>query len=266
MKSWAAVLVLLFLTACADSGRYHQRSDSKPRAIRADIDFANVTPAFEPYAKATLRPYTVLGKRYQPLKTGKGYSAEGIASWYGQKFHGHLTANGEVYDMFTLSAAHKTLPLPSFVRVTNLANGRQAVLRVNDRGPFHDDRLIDLSYAAALKLDVISTGTARVKVDVIHIDEQGVTTVGNQPIAPSPVEDKQQALFIQVAALGDENRVRQIATGLASLYQTPAHTPVIDGLYRVRLGPFADKARASALLTELRQNGYHNAYTLYAAP
>ena len=180
MKLIITLLIVLLVTACAPTGRYSQHRDSKPDAIRANIDFKDVKPVYEPYRPANSKPYSVLGKRYYPLKTGKGYSEEGIASWYGQKFHGHLTANGETYDMFTMSAAHKTLPLPSFVRVTNLLNGRQAVVRVNDRGPFHNNRVIDLSFAAAMKLDVISTGTAKVKVEVVHVDEFGTVTVGNR--------------------------------------------------------------------------------------
>ena len=269
MKLILVLLLVMFVTACVNSGRYSQRQDSHPDRISRDITFRNVEPAYEPYAPANLRPYTVLGKRYFPLQSGKGYSAQGIASWYGQKFHGHKTANGEIYDMFAMSAAHKTLPLPSIVRVTNLQNGKQAVVRVNDRGPFHDNRIIDLSYAAALKLDVLSTGTAKVKLDVLHVDEYGVLTVGNHPVIPAtplPQEDANKALFIQVTALQDEQKVNQLAHGLSTLYQVPTVTPNDGGIYRLRLGPIKDEEKANVLLNELKQNGYENAYTLYATP
>ncbi|MCC2615817.1 septal ring lytic transglycosylase RlpA family protein [Aestuariibacter halophilus] len=256
-------LLILSVIGCASQGRYTQRHDSHPEYVRADIDFTNVVPRYEPYRAATLRPYTVLGKHYVPLKTGKGYTATGEASWYGQKFHGHKTANGETYDMFKMSAAHKTLPLPSFVRVTNLENGRQAIVRVNDRGPFHSDRVIDLSYAAAMKLDIIKTGTGKVKLDIMHVDDQGILTVGNQPVV-SPVEEANQSLFIQVAALQDSRRIEQLAKGLASLYQVPTHTPVENGVYRLRLGPLSDATQASQLLEDLKRGGYPGAYTLYA--
>ncbi len=134
-----------------------------------DVDVSKIpdaTPTLHtgPY-KAN--PYTVLGKTYFPLQDSKTYVQSGTASWYGTKFHGQNTANGEVYDLYGMSAAHKTLPLPSYVRVTNLDNNRTVILRVNDRGPFYSDRIIDLSYAAAKKLGYAETGTARVKVEGI---------------------------------------------------------------------------------------------------
>lgn len=261
MKNLVWLLLIALMTACTSSGRYTQRHDSKPERIRADIDFRDAIPRFEPYNPANLRPYTVLGKHYVPLKSGKGYTETGVASWYGQKFHGHQTANGETYDMFTLSAAHKTLPLPSFVRVTNLDNGKQAVVRVNDRGPFHHNRVIDLSYAAALKLDVLGTGTARVKLDIMHIDEQGVLTIGNTRAVDTQVE---QALFIQVAALQDKSKIERMAQGLATLLHVDAHTPKDGEIYRLRLGPIEDKKQADEMLKELQRSGYEQAYTLYA--
>lgn len=263
MNKLVVVLLVLLLTACAPSGRYSQHRDSKPDTISANIDFKDVQPVYEPYRKATLRPYTVLGKRYYPLKTSKGYSEKGVASWYGQKFHGHMTANGETYDMFSMSAAHKTLPLPSFVRVTNTQNGRQAIVRVNDRGPFHQNRVIDLSYAAALKLDVISTGTAKVIVDVVHVDKNGVVTVGNQLDVD---KENNKLLFIQVAASQDEQKVKELASGLSTLYQIPSVTPNDGKLFRLRLGPITDEKRAVRLLGELIKDGYKNAYKLYEAP
>lgn len=112
-------------------------------------------------------PYTVLGKTYYPMNDARAYRMVGTASWYGTKFHGQATANGETYDLYGMTAAHKTLPLPSYVRVTNLDNGKSVIVRVNDRGPFYSDRVIDLSFAAAKKLGYAETGTARVKVEGI---------------------------------------------------------------------------------------------------
>ncbi|WP_340680895.1 septal ring lytic transglycosylase RlpA family protein [Paraglaciecola sp.] len=266
------VAFALLVTACAQtpSGRYAQKHDSPPKTPPQEVKMHDAVPAHEPYANANLRPYTVRGINYRPLESGKGYSAEGIASWYGQKFHGHLTSNGEVYDMYTMSAAHTTLPLPSFARITNLANGNQVVVRINDRGPFHANRLIDLSYAAALKLGMLSTGTAKVKLDVIHIDETGQMTVGNGPT----ISDKIQAtsigpsnsiknLYIQVAALQDKTKIDQLGNGLTTLYQVPYHSPLENGVYRLRLGPLADEQVASQLLGELKKNGYQGAYKIY---
>lgn len=138
-----------------------------------DVDVSSIpdatpTPHNGPF-KAN--PYTVLGKTYYPIGDGRNYQATGTASWYGTKFHGQPTANGEKYDLYGMSAAHKTLPLPSYVRVTNLDNGKAVVLRVNDRGPFYSDRIIDLSFAAAKKLGYAETGTARVKVEGIDPEQ-----------------------------------------------------------------------------------------------
>ena len=206
---------------------------------------------------------------YTPLPTGKGYSAEGLASWYGQKFHGHLTSNGEIYDMYTMTAAHKTLPLPSFARVTNLANGNQAIVRINDRGPFHSERLIDLSYAAALKLGMLSSGVAKVKLDVLHVDELGQMTVGMGPTIPAVAPPQQLAqtntknVYIQVAALQDKTKIDLLGNGLTSLYQVPYQAPYENGLYRLQLGPLNDEQTSNQLLNELKINGYQGAYKVY---
>lgn len=176
-------LAMLVVSGCQQtpSGRYSQSQDSAPKHVAKVPETLDAVPKYEAYRSFNHRPYEVLGKRYTPMRTGKGYEATGYASWYGQKFHGHLTSNGETYNMFAMSAAHKTLPLPSFVRVTNLENNKQAIVRVNDRGPFHDNRIIDLSYAAAVKLGYHSKGTAKVKLEVIHFDEDNNVTVGSSP-------------------------------------------------------------------------------------
>ncbi|MCW3147305.1 septal ring lytic transglycosylase RlpA family protein [Stutzerimonas stutzeri] len=138
-----------------------------------DVDVSQIPDAtpMPHYGPVKANPYTVLGKTYFPISDGRRYSATGIASWYGTKFHGQPTANGEKYDLYGMSAAHKTLPLPSYVKVTNLDNGKSVTLRVNDRGPFYSDRIIDLSFAAAKKLGYAETGTARVKVEGIDPQE-----------------------------------------------------------------------------------------------
>ncbi|EJN17567.1 rare lipoprotein A [Pseudomonas sp. GM78] len=181
LMAFAALAVLL--ASCSTSRAPTQKSSTAVRSApgldinRAhkdgapwwDVDVSRIpdaTPTLHtgPYKAA---PYSVLGKTYFPLQESKTYVQSGTASWYGTKFHGQNTANGEVYDLYGMSAAHKTLPLPSYVRVTNLDNNRTVILRVNDRGPFYSDRIIDLSYAAAKKLGYAETGTARVKVEGI---------------------------------------------------------------------------------------------------
>ena len=131
--------------------------------------------------RGSMKPYVVRGKRYYPKARARGHVEQGMASWYGRKFHGRRTSNGERYDMYAMTAAHKTLPLPSYVEVKNLKNGRQAIVRVNDRGPFHDNRVIDLSYAAAKQLGVLQQGTALVQVRVIDPSDRGRLTEPENP-------------------------------------------------------------------------------------
>ncbi|MDN4501240.1 septal ring lytic transglycosylase RlpA family protein [Alteromonadaceae bacterium BrNp21-10] len=270
MRYLTLLCLVLLLGACANPGRYSQRNDSAPQYLPQNITEDDAQPRHEKHHSATLRTYKVLGKTYTPMPTNKAkhYTAKGQASWYGQKFHGHLTANGEVYNMYTMSAAHKTLPLPSFVRVTNLDNNKQAIVRVNDRGPFHGHRLIDLSYAAAKKLDILKTGVGNVQIDVITVDEQGQLYIAGEP-APSENSSptsapSNKALFIQVTALQDGNKISDLARGLNLLYQIDTHTPTENGIYRLRLGPFTDELTAQQLLKQLRQDGYSEAFTLYA--
>ncbi|WP_218310621.1 septal ring lytic transglycosylase RlpA family protein [Alteromonas antoniana] len=273
-------LLSLVLSGCqsAPQGRYKQRQDSAPAYTHAPPAMIDAVPKYEPYRKFNSRPYEVLGKRYFPMQDGKGFEQTGYASWYGQKFHGHLTSNGETYNMFAMTAAHKTLPLPSFVRVTNLSNGKQAIVRVNDRGPFHDNRIIDLSYAAAMKLDYHQHGTTQVKLEVIHFDENNNVTVGKNPtvtyeeyagIVPARNDTRSDttstATFIQVAALSDIERAKSISQVLSSLYQVPAQIPLVDNIYKLRLGPLSDRFQVKMLLDELKTNGYPGAYTVEEA-
>ena len=142
---------------------------SSPPADAARVPDAE--PRVEPFSRGTMRPYTVLGRSYTPITEDRAFRQRGIASWYGRKFHGKRTASGETYDMYAMTAAHPTLPIPSYVRVRHVASGREVVVRVNDRGPFHANRIIDLSYAAALKLGFVTRGSAEVEIERITHDE-----------------------------------------------------------------------------------------------
>lgn len=255
-------VLALIIAGCAPKGRYHQHQDSAPKVVPQRVTSQDAVAQYVSYAAANMRPYTIRGIRYKPLDTGKGFSDKGHASWYGQKFHGHQTANGEIYDMYQMSAAHKTLPLPSFVRVSNLKNGKQVVVRVNDRGPFHSGRVIDLSYAAALKLDMLKTGVAEVKIDVIHVDQQGQITVGRSPIIKNDTNSKQR-VFIQVAALQNKIQIDKLARGLKSLYQRPYQTRFEKGMYKLHLGPMTNEYEADKLLSVLKSNDYPGAYKVY---
>jgi len=167
-----SVLLLIFvLAACSStaprSGGYYKDDGphANPPANLASIPDAE--PRSEPLHKYANRPYEVFGKKYVPLASVQPFSQRGVASWYGKKFHGQKTSSGETYDMYKMTAAHPTLPIPSYVRVTHVGNGKSVVVRVNDRGPFHAGRIIDLSYVAAYKLGYVGAGSAQVQLEAI---------------------------------------------------------------------------------------------------
>lgn len=283
------MITCVVITACANNAtnvsnsRYTMKQDIAPNFDYGEITYSEVIPAFEPYNVWTSRPYKVLGAYYMPLQSGKGHEETGKASWYGQKFHGHKTANGEVFDMFALTAAHKTLPLPSFVRVTNLQNNKSVIVRVNDRGPFHDDRVLDLSYGAAKKLGYHKQGVAKIKLEVIHISEAGDVTIGKGPtqyakdsnimVAQGAVinnkeTDKQTAsaldsgLFVQVMALQSGEKAKSLATGLANILQVNTQLPLVDNIYKLQLGPLKNEQKAKTLIEELKKIGFDQAFAV----
>lgn len=165
-----ACLSLLLLISCSSApqrGGYYKDDGpgDNPPANLASVPDA--VPRNEPLHKYANRPYEVFGKKYVPLASVQPFQQRGTASWYGKKFHGQKTSSGETYDMYKMTAAHPTLPIPSYVRVTNVSNGRSVVVRVNDRGPFHGGRVIDLSYVAAYKLGYVGAGSAQVQVEAV---------------------------------------------------------------------------------------------------
>ncbi len=195
--------------------------------------------------------YVVFGKRYFVMKDGTGYVEKGIASWYGQQFHGRRTSSGETYDMYAMTAAHKTLPLPTYVRVTNLKNGRHVVLRVNDRGPFHGNRIIDLSYTAAARLDILAAGTGLVEVRALTPGREAPAVAAE----PEPVVAGSGRFYIQVGAFAsranaDAMRDRLGVPGDLLVAVTEA---VVGGrtLYRVRIGPLDDVEIADRIVARL---------------
>ena len=170
MTGRAALLAAALLAACGSApkkGGYYKDDGpgTNPPSNLASIPDA--TPRSEPLHKYANRPYEVFGKKYVPLASVQPYHQRGVASWYGKRFHGQKTASGEPYDMYAMSAAHPILPIPSYARVTNVKSGQQVVVRINDRGPFHANRIIDLSYAAANRLGLIGSGSGDVEVDAI---------------------------------------------------------------------------------------------------
>lgn len=207
--------------------------------------------------------YEVDGVVYHVLASGAGYSETGTASWYGQKFHGRRTSSGEVYDMYQYTAAHKTLPLPSYARVTNVDTGDSVVVKINDRGPFVKNRIIDLSYAAAKKLGYDNRGTARVEVTVLASPggpQKSVNTDGELEIPPMDQQHDNAKLFVQVGAFSDEMRADTLASRLREYFKQPISlTPInVNGqkLHRVRIGPLDDARAAEAILSQLKQYSF----------
>ncbi|WP_394204611.1 septal ring lytic transglycosylase RlpA family protein [Shewanella waksmanii] len=252
------IAVIMILSACSSSpsGRYSMSNDKAPSNAPDVSKVEDAHPKYEPYSRGGNKSnYTVLGKTYQVLDSGRGYEATGVASWYGAKFHGHLTSNGETYDMYSMSAAHKSLPLPSYVKVTNLANDKTVIVRVNDRGPFHDNRIIDLSYAAAHRLDMLKTGTANVHLSVIYIESP-------ESMALAQLKDPKQQHYIQIVASSDKQRINALAEKLKSQYSVEARTVAQDSLYKLQLGPIGQQQLAIELNKELKQSGYPQSYII----
>lgn len=241
--------------------------DSAP--TEADRSFTNEKPK-EPKPKVEAKSrygnppyYEQDGKVYHVLDNAEGYLDVGVASWYGKKFHGRRTSSGEIYDMYHFTAAHKTLPLPSYARVTNLDTGKSVVVKVNDRGPFVKNRLIDLSYAAAKKLDYHNKGTARVEVQVLASPRAtgvGATYQRDNNLVIPPI--KQQTgtpnLFVQVGAFSDALRADTLASRLREFFKQPIQVTSFKNnqgveLSRVRIGPLKDGSTAESILQQLSQ-------------
>jgi len=258
---FAALAVVLLLAGCGSLSRKEEPASapSPPQAAPAkgayykdDGPGANApadlgaipdaVPKTEPLHRFANRPYQVFGRDYVPLASAASFKQTGVASWYGRRFHGAPTSSGEIYDMYAMTAAHPTLPIPSYARVTNLTNGRSVVVRINDRGPFHADRVIDLSYTAAWKLGYVEAGSARVEVESVFAGEA------------RPVQDAKAmggTLFVQLGAFSAreaaENFRARITRELAWLQDT---MQVVAGgtLFRLQLGPYRtqDDARSIA--------------------
>ena len=215
-------------------------------------------------------PYNVLGRDYNPMQDGRSYREEGTASWYGTKFHGQNTANGELYDLYGMTAAHKTLPLPTYVQVTNLTNNRKIIVRVNDRGPFYSDRIIDLSYAAAKKLGYADQGVAHVLVegiDPVAWQQQNNPSylVQSQPpltprtaeiIPPEPIETGHTGYYLQVGAFSNAQSAEQLSQRLRDVVSANVFVSKVQQnaltLHRVRLGPVSSQDEARGLIEKLR--------------
>ncbi len=224
-------------------------------------------PKVEPLQKFANRPYVALGQTYVPDTSGKPYQARGIASWYGKKFHGQRTSSGEPYDMYGMTAAHPTLPIPSYVRVTNVKNGKSVIVRINDRGPFHADRVIDLSYTAAYKLGIVQNGSGLVEVESIDPAQWSPTAapaIAATPTTVTAAVEKPQSLaapsnegyWLQLGAFSVQANAEQLLaklkTELGALSES-VRIQAVEGLYRLRAGPYKSSGEASDAALQLQR-------------
>lgn len=227
----------------------------------------DAVPKREPLHRGAMRPYNVMGKNYTPMTRLAPYKARGTATWYGRRYHGQQTSSGEIYDMYQMTAAHTTLPIPSYARVTNLATNKSVVVRINDRGPFHSDRLIDLSYTAAYKLRLLGGGRAMVEVETILVD--GVAPRDATPLAPAATPEpvaatpvvavtaERKGMFLQLGAFGSRDNADNYLSRLRAQvdWLAPAlHVYPKDGLFRVHAGPYATQAEARTVADRISQS------------
>lgn len=243
-------------------GRYAQANDSTPAQVPDISKIPEPVPRNEPRSVyGNKSPYKVLGETYRVLPSCKGYDERGLASWYGNKFHGYTTSNFEKYDMYAYSAASKVLPIPCYVRVTNLENGRSAIVRVNDRGPFVSNRIIDLSFVAAIKLGVYPKGTAMVEVRGIDPDrpDRNAEPARSAAVSSAPAKTPKPLLYLQVGAFADPANAERAAAKVRSARLGNVQVVSVQAggniLRRVRLGPLKDAAEADALTPKLRALG-----------
>lgn len=288
MKSIVLIaLVTLFLSACTTTrkpGGYFE-DDGPHKNVKVDVsNIPDAIPRWEPVDPSRSRPYTVFGKKYYPMAEARHYRQIGVASWYGRKFHGRRTALGERYDMYTMTAAHKTLPLPSYVRVRNLENNHTVIVRVNDRGPFLHNRLIDLSYAAAYKLDMLGRGTVEVEVIVVTpgfkpappaagvtintINDTGPASAEEITTRAAPamkvVASTSSFIYLQIGAFGNAKNAESLRERLEQANFSPVlilparknDTP----LYRVRIGPLDNVDESDSIRRRLADMGIVNAH------
>ena len=273
MAGLAGLCIGVLFIGCAankSSGRYSQRHDSAPQVNLDPDTIKDAVPRIEPKSRYGNAPsYVVRGTRYHTLPSSRNYVERGIASWYGTKFHGHRTSNGETYDMYAMSAAHKSLPLPTYAQVTNLRNGKSVIVKINDRGPFHENRLIDLSYAAAAKLGILGQGTGLVEVKTIDpkqylAEQQRPAIAPSQPKVTTPQPTKAVAsdpvLYLQLGAFSERSNAERLRSRLAGI-DLPGELHISEAVsrqqrvYRVRVGPLQSAESADQATQILATRG-----------
>ncbi len=245
---FTAILPMLACTPLSQINHSISNRDGPPLSTIDQGKIVDAEPRYEPLSRyGNPENYTVRGQKYIPQQERTHHKEKGVASWYGRKFHGRLTSNREPYDMLAMTAAHKTLPLPSYVAVTNLLNGKKIIVRVNDRGPFAENRIIDLSYAAATKLDFVDHGIAPVIIETILPP-------------PLSVENtlRQENIYLQAGAFSEHHRAITLSNKLNHLFTTQVTKAHQQGkvFYRVRSGPFSSEDEAHNALKSLSKQGY----------
>lgn len=270
MWRYLNIAFVLFLMVLLTSCSHMRRKDGPPNFYVDETKVPNAVPKVEPLAKyGNMKSYVVFGKRYYTLKSARHYQEVGVASWYGTQFHSHSTSSGERYDMLGMTAAHKTLPLPTYVEVTNLRNHRKIIVKVNDRGPFESNRIIDLSYVAAKKLGMLGHGTTMVKITAIdpltygkplqlarhnkqrhHEDSKPMLWDSGEPML-----NNNSGIYLQIGAFRSRSNAERLQRRVANLVDAPVH--IAHGkLYTVKVGPFKDKVQANATSQQLRGIGF----------
>lgn len=258
---FGAVAITLSLAGCSNSPSVSDKSPAPAKSAKSggyylddgpdatpppNLDaIPDAVPRAEPLNRFANRPYDVLGSSYVPQTERRAYSEEGVASWYGKRFHGKKTASGEPYDMYAMTAAHPTLPIPSYVRVTSLASGKSVVVRINDRGPFHSKRIIDLSYVAASKLGYVGNGSTRVRVE--SLDPAAYDMKG---------EAIKEGIYLQVGAFASSGNAQQLLARLTRELELDASQTrvVLTGkLHRVQLGPYSSDDAAQVERTRVQE-------------
>lgn len=274
---------VVMVSACSTP---HTRKDSAPKKPSTRIDRAEkVIPKIEPRSKyGNPDSYVVFGQRYYVLPSANGYMEQGIASWYGTKFHGRRTSSGETYDMYAMTAAHKTLPLPTYARVTNKRNGRSIIVRINDRGPFHENRIIDLSYAAATKLGIVTTGTGLVEVraidprqsslaiksnktnkpalpeDVVDVAEPASSVEIFEPLQNAKEVEKNLAIYVQLGAFRSKENAYKLRNQYAAYQLGKIHVnqQVFENepIYKVWVGPLSTVEESDSVVGKITKLGH----------
>jgi len=295
----AAILVATIITGCGSISKREPSVSTTPSPPRsggyylddgpganppADLDrIPDAVPRVEPVRSATSRPYVVMGRGYTPMTTVEPYKARGVATWYGRRYHGKQTSSGEIYDMYAMTAAHTTLPIPSYARVTHLANGKSVIVRVNDRGPFVDGRLIDLSYTAAHRIGVLAGGSAMVEVETIIPGAAAPAVAATPPAASAPVAVQRDdpapvapppvavpappaaevqvpvtadasGVYLQLGAFGSRENAESFLARLKAQADWLALDIVPrDGLFRIHAGPYGNQAEARQAADRISQ-------------